>query len=329
MEPLDQSEKRKAIKRFLGFFIASILFVFILSFFLFRIPPKFYNNKVESKVQSKNSDTAQQNDLIAAKTDKISIQINGLKELESKNLSNSSPDAENYIRQLRETLNQSYANLSEDTNMNVSSTRMKSLRNLLTAYDAILFYCDNNLASRQTITSLRSSLEKLSKGDNSGLVKDLNRCVAEKTDLHNKVNQLNGLLAKREVKNDAPSNDPKISSLENNIKDIQREKDDLRSQLNQKTQELNKAQDQLKNVSTSTAAPTQVAVCTDAEKAKTLFQQADVLYSKGLSKRGDIKKGYLNASLEILTSIQSTYAERDKLSKKINDIKNHIDLGAF
>ncbi|MEJ7913315.1 MAG: hypothetical protein WKF70_09185 [Chitinophagaceae bacterium] len=322
MKALNQTDKAKATKKFVALYALSLLFVLFCSYFLFRTPLKIKSEDAKAYREF----TAQQNQFMN-RTNRITAQISELIEAEKVIYDDSVSSVESMISDYRQKIMVGLTELKEDSAKNTFASLGNNLNNFLIAYNALLFYSQNNYNLRQIMAANKNSNNKAGTVNTGQLLqaqREKEQLLAEILTLKNKLSAT--MPAVKET--DKTADNIKLTALNNQVRDLnykldqaEKDRDRYKQQLAQKTDELRKNDDVKPAVNTQTNT---VYMCNEEEQAKALYSTAEQLIKKAQTEDKDRRKGIYMGARVILLKIQGSYPEKQKLAQTLKDVNDFI-----
>jgi hypothetical protein len=153
MNLLTQLTKKKALIYFILFYTLSIILIVLLAYFFFRSPTKILVSELQELGEYRKQHETLEN-MIATAT----VELSELVAIEQVMSSNPDPALDSISNKHKETLNKVVSSLKADSAKQLLSLHRIDIANYLAAYEAIIFYCENNLKLRKQKLTTRSTV---------------------------------------------------------------------------------------------------------------------------------------------------------------------------
>lgn len=303
MKPLNYSERKSIITRFLLIYGSSLAIVLLAAYLLFHSPISMIKERLETYKKA----NASQEQLIK-KGSTIAENVSMLvKNDEDYNATTNDITKGNIIKKLNEyekNVEDGVAEIKRDSTAQRTSPLVQAnAKNYISAFDAVTSY-------RNSLQLLRKTME-----DKNIDVSALSKLTDENKRLQEQVNMLTMM----------------ANNKSGGTVDVEKQK--MIQQLQQLQQELANCKDDLTKLKNEKSTPVPVANTgpTSADKANVLFEQVDGLIKK-VDSGGDLiyKKGLLFASREILDDIKNIYPDKNKLKDKQDEVTGMLKkMGSF
>jgi len=301
MQPLNYSERKTIILRFILIYGSSLAIVLLAAYLLFHLPVGMIKERLESY---KSANSVQEQLIKKASTiaENVSLLV---KNDEEYNATTNDITKGNIMKKLNEyekNVEDGVAEIKRDSALQDMPDLVSSnAKNYISAFDAVTSYRNSMLLLRQAMEDKNVDVNALSK------LNDENKHLRD---------QINMLTIMANNKGNSGGGDSEKQAQ-------------LAQQLQQLQQELANCKGDLTKLKNE--KPTPVQGPTEADKANVLFNQVNALIKKADSGHDLIyNKGMLFASREILNSIENTYPDKSKLKEKQNEVTSMLrKLGSF
>ncbi len=317
MKPLNEAARKKAISKFISMYGLSVLAVLLISYLLFSAPLKILRQEAENFNAFKKQHTTLRN-----KLNGISTQITDIVEVEKVIDKNPSPALDSMAAQYKTGFSKIVTDLKNHSTNEKIPLFKNDLVDYVTAFEAVLFY--------SRLTSKVTEVPRVIIKENSNTA-EMSQLETDHTTLKNayKILTEENKNLKTMIKTESGrTTGPDPAALQLKLMEIERDRDECKSQLRKFSEDLKNKDGVIKNKDDQIAALNSKSVTTnlsETEKAVIAFQVVDQVVKKGPAAKKRVLVGLKN----VLLNIQKTYPDKGQLDRKLNEINELLKTADF